>query len=460
MMNPYKGGFMKSNWFVLPLAVVLFSVSCTHTNDKKVEYRVPASSNLLSSLPSVLSHLTMDEAQPLIVAAQNQDSSRVQELLSGVRISQVLASSFDSRLVQISKEEDADKLLSSNLYCRLLEMRPKQERIEDKLRVMYMASVAQGSPGKEWIHDQLRSFAKVDAINEVAVIQMVRVLAQHEEIYCGSKDCLTSEVSQWPEFHVAPFDDDAFAAYSKKHAAKYTKVTASDLKAGTCFGDLRTPQQVGAYSWKTRNWVGSVLPQGKFVFTYDDGPHSTYTRQIADAWSQGGMPKPAFFWLSKNVAELPAIVSDLSSRGYVIGSHSVSHQDLGALAKKWDKSALDYEINGGVKTLSKALGKPVHYFRLPYGSGVKNEAIGKRFQALNLEHFFWRVDSLDWQDKNPVSIRDRVVAQMKVTGRGIILFHDIHPQSAKAAQLMVDYLKAHPEYTATSILDIPGLPKY
>ncbi|WP_413577581.1 polysaccharide deacetylase family protein [Bdellovibrio sp. HCB290] len=451
---------MKSIWFVLPLAITATISACTHVDSTKSEVRVPASSNLSSTLSSVLGHLSVEEAQPFVTVAEKQDSQRVRELLSGVRISQVLASSFDSRLAQISKEEDADKLMGSNLYCRILKMRPLQEHIEDKLRAVYAASLAQGRPTTEWFYEQLRAFAKVDAINEVAVIQMVRLLQQNEETYCGAKDCVVSQVSNWPEFHVAPFDDEAFAAYVKKNAAKYTKVTASDLKAGSCFGESRSPQQAGAYDWKNRNWVGSVLPAGKFVITYDDGPHATYTKQIRDIWSQAGLAKPAFFWLSKNVSALSGIAGELSAQGYVIGSHSVDHKDIGALARAGNTSALDYEINGGVATLSKAIGKPVHYFRLPYGSGVKNNAIGARFQALNVEHFFWRVDSLDWQDKNPASIRDRVVAQMKATGRGIVLFHDIHPQSAKASQLLVDYLKVHPEFAATSILDIPGMPKY
>ncbi len=171
------------------------------------------------------------------------------------------------------------------------------------------------------------------------------------------------------------------------------------------------------------------------------------------------MAKPTFFWLSKNVDRLKSVVSETNSQGYVIGSHSVDHENLGALAKAGNIKALDFEINGAVTTLGNALGRPVRYFRLPYGSGVKSALIGARFQALNLEHFFWRVDSLDWQDKNPVSIRDRVVAQMKAVGRGIVLFHDIHPQSAKAAQLMVDYIRANPQYKAVSILDIPEMPK-
>ncbi|RYZ60704.1 MAG: hypothetical protein EOP09_20900, partial [Proteobacteria bacterium] len=124
---------------------------------------------------------------------------------------------------------------------------------------------------------------------------------------------------------------------------------------------------------------------------------------------------------------------------------------------EWKNKTLDREIIKSVDTISKITGKPVYYFRLPYGSGTKNELIGSRFQAIDVDHFFWRVDSLDWQDKNPESIRDRVVAQMKATKSGIVLFHDVHSQSAAAAKLMVQFLQQNPSFRAVTIESLPGL---
>lgn len=441
---------------IVALAAILV-ISCNHTERKKEEVRIPSSLTGAAAIP--LKHLEETEIAPFKMVADSQDSMRVKELLSGVRIAQILASSFDARLAKISEAEDADQLMHSQLYCRLQEMRPLQEAIEDKLRVTFAYAVQNGSAGKEWFYNQLRDFAKVDTLNEIAMMQMVRVLAEDEVINCGAKDCFTTEVMKFPEFHVNPFDDEAMAAYAGTRMVQYSKVTKADLKPGSCFGESREPNQASSYDWKNRNWIGSVLPAGQFVFTYDDGPHPSFTKEIRDTWARAGMAKPAFFWLSKNVGNNMSVVNETNSQGYVIGSHSVDHKDLGALARAGNTKALDYEINGAVATLSKALNRPVRYFRLPYGSGVKSALIGARFQALNLEHFFWRVDSLDWQDKNPASIRNRVVAQMKAVGSGIVLFHDIHPQSAKAAQLMVDYIKANPKYKAVNILDIPGLPR-
>ena len=60
-----------------------------------------------------------------------------------------------------------------------------------------------------------------------------------------------------------------------------------------------------------------------------------------------------------------------------------------------------------------------------------------------LIHIFWNVDSLDWQDKDPESIKERVVNQMKVQKRGVILFHDIHQQSLVASKLILQYIREH-----------------
>ena len=54
-------------------------------------------------------------------------------------------------------------------------------------------------------------------------------------------------------------------------------------------------------------------------------------------------------------------------------------------------------------------------------------------------HVFWNVDSLDWKDKNPETILARVKKAMAAEKKGIILFHDIHPQSVEASKLVLKW---------------------
>jgi peptidoglycan/xylan/chitin deacetylase (PgdA/CDA1 family) len=43
--------------------------------------------------------------------------------------------------------------------------------------------------------------------------------------------------------------------------------------------------------------------------------------------------------------------------------------------------------------------------------------------------FFWNVDTLDWKKRDPDTLLRYAFEQTKRTGRGIILFHDIHAQT-------------------------------
>ncbi|RYZ78969.1 MAG: polysaccharide deacetylase family protein [Proteobacteria bacterium] len=323
------------------------------------------------------------------------------------------------------------------------------------------------------------------------MVQMLRGLREDSVSLCGSADCVAQDIAKLSVFSFDPLNDKAFAQYvreNKSSIVKFAEARPKDLEPGACFGKTRVPNQVASgdgYDWKNRNWVGSVLPAGHFVFTYDDGPHATYTRDIRDTWEKAGMAKPAFFWVARQVEKNKDIVRELNSQGYTISSHSERHADLGSLAKanspsdlnavdkqifgpelqsvsgtefeSWKNSVLDREINKAVESLGAVIEKPVLFFRLPYGSGLRNELIGRRFQALNLDHFFWRVDSLDWQDKNPESIRDRVVAQMRAVKSGIVLFHDVHPQSAAAAKLIVEFLRDNADFQAVPLVTLPGL---
>jgi peptidoglycan/xylan/chitin deacetylase (PgdA/CDA1 family) len=419
-----------------------------------------------------------------------------------LRISQTLVAEFDLRLASYKTESEMDSLLQSELYCKLMSVRHLHESAENQLVYALKMAKQLDAQHVNWFYSEINSF-----LNEaktfkyyptyVATIgQLFIELVSNEIEICGAKNCVAKDLNLIRGLGVNPLDQKTFEKYISANRFQIAiaderfnaagKYEMAPLKPGTCIQNnpTRKPQST-KYDWKNRNWVGSVLPVGSFVITYDDGPHATYTRQIRDTWANAGMPKPAFFWLRKNVSNLPAIAQELNNQNYVIGSHSERHADLGTLAKAnspadfnsidrqifgdetknlspadfaiWKSKALDREINQSVADLSVILKKPVRYFRLPFGSGLNNDMIGDRFEALNLDHFFWKVDSLDWQDKNPNSIRDRVVAQMGLVKKGIVLFHDVHPQSAAAAQLLVNYFKSNPSMKAVSIMDLPGL---
>ena len=43
--------------------------------------------------------------------------------------------------------------------------------------------------------------------------------------------------------------------------------------------------------------------------------------------------------------------------------------------------------------------------------------------------FYWNVDTLDWKYKDPEFLYDYALREIENEGRGIVLFHDIQPQT-------------------------------
>ncbi|MBY0555046.1 polysaccharide deacetylase family protein [bacterium] len=461
----------------MTLASTLLISACTHSPSTPIsEQRVPASEELSQAEKNELSDVVL-----------KKNSNRLKQLFVKTRIAQTMIASFDARIAKINKAEDMDKLLESNLYCKVWQVRTASEHTDEQL--LHVMKSAKANNRADWVYSEISAFAKQELLSEAAMLNMFRGFINDEQEICGRANCMAEDVSKLRNIRVNPLNQAAMSKFMKDNRgriAAYANITTNDLKPGACYeqNPNRKPQAAG-FDWVNRNWVGSVLPVGSFVITYDDGPHVVHTQAIADSWEQAGLAKPAFFWLRKNASALPDVVQKLNNQGYSIGSHSERHADLGNIAKStsveglngtnkqalaselkglsasqfsaWKEQTLNREINQSADDLSTIIGKPLRYFRLPYGSGVRNDLIGARFEAKNLDHFFWRVDSLDWQDKNPQSIFERVTTQMKAVQKGIILFHDIHPQSAAASKLLVEYFRNNPSLKAVPMKDLPGL---
>jgi len=180
------------------------------------------------------------------------------------------------------------------------------------------------------------------------------------------------------------------------------------------------------------------------VLSFDDGPHATYTPEIAAILKQYNVPG-TFFEVGQNLGKLDAQGKEtlgknaaasraLLAAGHTIGNHSFSH----ALLSKEKGDQLYGEI-AHTDTLLKAVdANRSTLFRFPYGAhNAEGLAI---LSKLGLHSVMWNVDSLDWADPVPNSIANRVLGTLAKEQRGIILFHDIHDRSVKALPIVLDKL--------------------
>lgn len=202
------------------------------------------------------------------------------------------------------------------------------------------------------------------------------------------------------------------------------------------FEQDRSPQSVryAPGTGKTGNLNGSEFPVGTWVLTYDDGPSPKHTKAIIDALEKYQV-KATFFWLQGNVKlkENAKIVAEVKKQKHLLANHTISHPILPKLSLERQKREIAY----AQEQLTQLYGEAPKFFRCPYGAGLNNKQIREIIASQNLMHVFWNVDTLDWQDKNPESVIARAEKQMALNKRGIVLFHDVHPQSVIASTKLV-----------------------
>jgi peptidoglycan/xylan/chitin deacetylase (PgdA/CDA1 family) len=208
----------------------------------------------------------------------------------------------------------------------------------------------------------------------------------------------------------------------------------------------RTPQADAKFcpdaSSARGNIVGNEFHKGVWAVTLDDGPHSTHSATIFNAFKNQNT-KGSFFWLSKltSAASNQSVIGQIKAAGYTMASHSLSHANLPTLGQ----SALDKEIIESTRTHTQYFGYKPKFFRCPYGAcGPSGGNIRKMIADQGFVHVFWNIDTLDWKDKNADILLPRIQQQIEVINSknrgGVILFHDIHQSSAETVRRLIPWM--------------------
>ena len=175
--------------------------------------------------------------------------------------------------------------------------------------------------------------------------------------------------------------------------------------------------------------VENETPQPKLIaLTFDDGPRRSTTTALLDGLQERGV-KATFFLIGNQVPTNEDIVRRMDEEGHQIGIHTYDHVRLTGL------NQADFEAQvGKTRTLLKTvLGHNDFLLRPPYGlmdEGVKKHA--------GCPIILWSIDPEDWGDQN--AAREVAHVMEKARDGGIILMHDIFPDSVTAAMEIVDRL--------------------
>ena len=201
-----------------------------------------------------------------------------------------------------------------------------------------------------------------------------------------------------------------------------SRVAEVDTTGGGEYGEQYPPTQ--------------LLQKGEVVITFDDGPHPVFTREILDALA-AQCTKATFFNVGQMIKNFPDMARQVQAEGHTVGTHTYTHRNLGGSSLDRAEQQIESTINTAQATLPNGVAP---FFRFPYLSDPKRvrDYLAKR----NIAVFGIDVDSFDWRARTPEKVMHNVFTTLDKTGGGIILFHDIHANTAKTIPAVLAELKA------------------
>jgi peptidoglycan/xylan/chitin deacetylase (PgdA/CDA1 family) len=177
------------------------------------------------------------------------------------------------------------------------------------------------------------------------------------------------------------------------------------------------------------------LKDKEVVLTFDDGPWPGNTpavlKALADECTTG-----IFFEIGKHATYYPEIAKQVYAAGHTVGVHTWSHANLNN--KKLTDDQRKEEIEKGISAVKWALGgvSPASFFRFPALQHPPEMVtyLGER----NIAIFSCDVDSFDFKYHDPKKVMNLIFNGLEKKGKGIILMHDFHKETAA---LLPDVLK-------------------
>jgi len=136
---------------------------------------------------------------------------------------------------------------------------------------------------------------------------------------------------------------------------------------------------------------------GELALTFDDGPNPAWTPRLLDILANYGV-HATFFLVGSYACSEPALVRRIVSAGHLIGNHSWSHPNL-ALS---NGARVEEELVRTSRTIEQIAGKPVRFFRPPFGA--RRPIVLRTARDLGMTPVLWNAMTSDWKDPSAESI--------------------------------------------------------
>ena len=177
--------------------------------------------------------------------------------------------------------------------------------------------------------------------------------------------------------------------------------------------------------------IRSINPfRPMIALTFDDGP-SVHTIPILDALEYHGAV--ATFYVTANRLEN---YMDIANRAHVLGNeianHSWSHPRFTLLSEE----EIHAELHNSNVAIAQITGRAPASFRPPFG--LYDYRVSQIAAELNLPLLLWSLDTNDWYTRDADATFNIVMDNVR--DRDIILMHDLHEPTARAAVRLIPAL--------------------
>jgi peptidoglycan-N-acetylglucosamine deacetylase len=188
---------------------------------------------------------------------------------------------------------------------------------------------------------------------------------------------------------------------------------------------------------------------GELALTFDDGPNPACTPRLLDLLARYSV-KGTFFLVGSFVEQEPALTKQIADAGHLIGNHSWSHPNLSLRSA----ARIRDELRRTRETLGQLIGKPICYFRPPFGA--RRPYVFRTARGMGMTPVLWNVMTSDWKERFPDRIAERLtgkIAACQSRGRAanIVLHDGSHhglnadrgPSVAATEQLLARFAATH-----------------
>ncbi len=225
----------------------------------------------------------------------------------------------------------------------------------------------------------------------------------------------------------------------------------------------------GAFAYASQ-WPGSQIfgrtliapPRpGELALTFDDGPNPACTPRLLDILARHGA-KATFFLIGRFAEIEPTLARAVADAGHLIGNHSWTHPKLSLIAAHRVRDELTRTKN----TLEQITGKPIRYFRPPFGA--RRPYVLHVARELGMIPVMWNAMTSDWRERSPHRIAERLTRKIGARQRSglaanivlhdgghVALNADRGPSIAAADMLLAHYAQTN-RFVTVDVWASPG----